>query len=41
MGTVCGINHPHTALGNFLNLVGAFSTHILVLGLTDFSVSRS
>ena len=39
--TVCGINHPHTALGYFLNLVGAFSTHILVLRLTDFSVSRS
>ena len=39
MGVMCGVYHPHTALGNFLHPVSAFYAHIIFLRLPDFPVS--
>ena len=41
VGTMCGISHPHAALGNFLDFVSTFHTDIIFLGLSDFPVSHS
>lgn len=41
VGAMCGIHHPHTALGNFLDFVSTFHSDIIFLGLSDFSVSCS
>ena len=38
---MCGVNHPHTTLGNFLYPVSTFYADVILLGLSDFSVSRS
>ena len=41
MRAMCGIDHPHTTLGNFLYPVSTFYTDVILLGLSDFSVSCS
>ena len=38
---MCGVNHPHTTLGSFLYPVSTFYADVILLGLSDFSVSCS
>ena len=37
---MCGIECPHTALGNLFQLMSTLNAHVVLLGISDLSVSR-